>query len=80
MRSIETAPAHVLFARVTSGQLLDIRYDAATNAMVFVETHWSANARGPATAGNAFRHRLDTAKVLRLPRRAAQLAAGGLQG
>lgn len=60
-----------LFARATSGQRLDIRYDPATNAIVFAEDDWSADVRGPATPRTAFREQLDTPKVKRLIRRRA---------
>jgi hypothetical protein len=60
-----------LFARATSGQRLDIRYDPATNALVFAEDDWSADVRGPATPRTAFREQLDTPKVRRLARRRA---------
>ena len=60
-----------LFARATSGQRLDIRYDPATNALDFAEDDWSADVRGPATPRTAFREQLDTAKVKRLIRRRA---------
>jgi hypothetical protein len=65
------SPSHHLFARATSGQRLDIRYDPASNALVFVEDDWSADVRGPATPKTAFREQLETPKVRRLPRRAA---------
>jgi hypothetical protein len=65
------SPAHSLFARATSGQRLDIRYDPMSNAIVFVEDDWSVDVRGPATPKSAFREQLDTPKVRRLPRRAA---------
>ena len=60
-----------LTARATSGVRLDIRYDPETNAILFVEDDWSADARGGATPRHAFREQLDTPKVRRLPRRRA---------
>lgn len=60
-----------LFARLTSGQRLDIRYDPSTNALTFVEDDWTADVRGPATPRSAFREQLETGKVRRLPRRRA---------
>jgi hypothetical protein len=60
-----------VFARATSGVRLDIRYDPETNAILFVEDDWSADARGGATSRQAFREQLDTPKVRRLPRRRA---------
>ena len=70
MRASEFSANH-LTARATSGQLLDIHYDAATNAIVFVEADWGADVRGGATARQSFREQLDTPKVRRLPRRRA---------
>lgn len=64
-------PANHLFARVTSGGRLDIRYDPQTNAVVFVEDDWSADVRGTAMPRTAFREQLDTPKVRRLRRKAA---------
>ena len=58
-------------ARATSGQVLDIRYDAQTNAIVFVEEDWSADVRGGAISRQSFREQLDTPKIRRLPRRRA---------
>jgi len=60
-----------LTARATSGVRLDIRYDPETNAILFVEDDWSADARGGATPRHTFREQLDTPKVRRLPRRRA---------
>jgi hypothetical protein len=71
MRASEFSTAHHLSARATSGGRLDIRYDAASNALVFIEDDWSADARGTATSRQAFREQLDTPKVRRLPRRYA---------
>lgn len=65
------SPSHHLFARATSGQRLDIRYDPASNSIVFVENVWSADVRGPAMPRTAFREQLETPKIRRLPRRAA---------
>ena len=70
MRASEFSANH-LTARATSGQLLDIRYDASTNAIVFVEADWGADVRGGATARQSFREQLDTPKVRRLSRRRA---------
>jgi hypothetical protein len=64
------SPNH-LSARATSGGRLDIRYDASTNAVVFVEDDWGNDVRGGATPRSAFREQLDTPKVRRLPRRKA---------
>ena len=64
-------PSHHLHARATSGQRLDIRYDPASNAIVFVEDDWSADVRGPATPRTVFREQLETPTIRRLPRRAA---------
>ena len=68
MRTLETT--HVT-ARLTSGQLLDIRYDPLSNALTFCEDDWTADVRGPATPRSMFREQLDTAKVKRLTRRRA---------
>lgn len=70
MRASESSPNH-LVARVTSGQRLDIRYEAGTNTIVFVEDDWTADGRGGPTPRTAFREQLDTPKVRRLPRRRA---------
>lgn len=70
MRASESSSSH-LFARATSGQLLDIHYDPRTNALLFVEDDWSADGRGGAAPRSAFREQLDTAVVRRLPRRRA---------
>ena len=70
MRASEFSANH-FYARATSGQRLDIRYDPETNAIVFVEEDWSADVRGGATLRQAFREQLDTPKVRRLPRRRA---------
>jgi hypothetical protein len=58
-------------ARATSGQRLDIRYDLSTNALLFLEDDWSADARGGAAMRSVFREQLDTPKIRRLPRRRA---------
>jgi hypothetical protein len=63
--------ANSFTARATNGQLLEIRYDARANAIVFVEDDWSADGRGGAAPRTAFREQLDTPKVRRLPRRRA---------
>jgi hypothetical protein len=68
MRSLETTH---MTARLTSGQVLDIRYDPLTNAITFREDDWTANVRGPATPRCVFREQLDTGKIRRLPRRRA---------
>jgi hypothetical protein len=60
-----------MFARATSGQLLDIRYDPKTNAVIFVEDDWSADVRGSATPRHMLREQLGGAKIMRLPRRKA---------
>ena len=70
MRASEFSANH-LVARATSGQRLDIQYDPRTNAIVFVEDDWTADARGGAAPRNAFREQLDTPKIRRLPRRRA---------
>jgi hypothetical protein len=70
MRASEFSANHFT-ARATSGQVLDIRYDAATHAIVFVEEDWGADVRGGATLRQSFREQLDTPKVRRLPRRRA---------
>ncbi len=64
-------PAQHLFARVTNGQRLDIRYDPRTNAIVFIEDDWSADGRGAAAPRSMFREQLDNGVVRRLPRRRA---------
>ena len=69
MRASEFSANH-LAARATSGGRLDIRYDAATNAIVFIEDDWSSDVRG-ATLRSASREQLDTPKIRRLPRRFA---------
>jgi hypothetical protein len=63
--------ANHILARATSGQVLDIRYDPRTNALIFVEDDWSADVRGGATPRQVFREQLETAKVRRLHRRQA---------
>ena len=63
--------ANHLSARATSGGRLDIAYDPATNALIFVEDDWGNDVRGTATPRSAFREQLDTPKVRRLPRRKA---------
>jgi hypothetical protein len=63
--------ANHMLARATSGQLLDIRYDPRTNALIFVEDDWTADARGSATPRQTLREQLDSAKVRRLRRQAA---------
>jgi hypothetical protein len=68
MRSLETTH---MTARLTSGQVLDIRYDPLTHALTFSEDDWTADVRGPATPRSVFREQLETAKVKRLPRRRA---------
>lgn len=68
MRASEFS-AHHMFARATSGQLLDIHYDPRTNAIVFMEDDWSADVRGGATPRSMFREQLDNGVVRRLPRR-----------
>lgn len=60
-----------MVARATSGQQIAIRYDAATNAIIYVEDDWSANVRGGAAPRTAFREQLESNKVKRLRRRAA---------
>jgi len=60
-----------MIARATSGQRLDIRYDPRTNAILFVEDDWSADARGGAAPRTVFREQLDTPTIRRLPRRRA---------
>ena len=69
MRASEFSANH-LSARATSGGRLDIRYDPATHAIVFVEDDWSADLRG-ATLRNATREQLETPKIRRLSRRFA---------
>lgn len=71
MRASESSTTNHVFARATSGGRLDIRYDPETNALVFFEDDWSADARGAATPRQSFREQLDTPKVRRLPRRRA---------
>jgi hypothetical protein len=68
MRASEFYPAHRFSARATTGQRLEIRYDPSTNAIVFTEDDWSADARGGATARSAFREQLDTPVIRRLRR------------
>ena len=70
MRASEFS-AHHLSARATSGQRLDIRYDPATNAIIFMEDDWAADVRGGSSPRTIFREQLETAKVRRLRRRAA---------
>ena len=70
MRASEFSVLHIV-ARATSGQRLDIQYDAQTNALVFIEEDWGSDVRGGATLRQAFREQLDTPKVRRLPRRRA---------
>lgn len=70
MRALEFSANHIV-ARATSGQRLDIRYDPRTNAMVFLEDDWTADARGSASPRSVFRQQLETAVIRRLRRRAA---------
>jgi hypothetical protein len=70
MRASQFSANH-LFARATSGQRLDIRYDPRTNAIVFLEDDWSADARGGASPRSVFREQLETPVIRRLRRRAA---------
>jgi len=63
--------AHHIVGRATSGQRLDIRYDPATNAIIFAEDDWAADVRGVAPSRNVFREQLDTGKIRQLRRRAA---------
>lgn len=53
MRLSASPTANHVVARATSGQVLDISYDPAVNALVFVEAGWSADVRG-AAAPRAF--------------------------
>lgn len=71
MRASGFSTANHFLARATSGQRLDIRYDPRTNALVFVEDDWSADARGGAAPRSAFREQLETTVIRRLPRRRA---------
>ena len=70
MRATEFS-AHHIVARATSGQRLDIQYDPNTNAIVFLEDDWTADARGGAAPRNSFREQLETTVIRRLRRRAA---------
>jgi hypothetical protein len=70
MRASEFSANH-LVARATSGQLLDIRYDPRTNAIVYVEDDWSVDVRGGAAPRSVFREQLETSVIRRLPRRRA---------
>ena len=63
--------ANHFLARATSGQVLDIRYDSQTNALIFVEDDWSADVRGSATPRQVLREQLETAKIRRLRGRQA---------
>lgn len=71
MRASQSHTPNHLWARATSGQHLDIRYDPNTNALIFVEADWSADALGGATPRTVFREQLDSSKIRRLPRRRA---------
>ncbi len=63
MRFFEFSANH-LSARATSGQRLDIRYDPATNAIIFMEDDWAVGcARGIEPVRSVFREQLETAKV-----------------
>jgi hypothetical protein len=55
----------------TTGQQLFIRYDAASNAMVFSESNWSSDpVRSGVLPKTQLRERISTATVTRLqPRR-----------
>jgi hypothetical protein len=70
MRASEFS-AHHMFGRATNGQLLDIRYDPSTNAIIFVEDDWAADVRGAVSPRTMFREQLGTSKVRRLRARAA---------
>ena len=70
MRASEFS-AHHIFGRATSGQRLDIRYDPSTNAIIFVEDGWTADARGAVSPRTIFREQLETAKLRRFRRRVA---------
>ena len=63
MRASEFSPANHVFARATSGGRLDIRYDARTNALVFIEDDWSSDARGAAAPRQGFREQLGTSRA-----------------
>jgi hypothetical protein len=70
MRALEF-PANHIVARATSGQRLEIHYDPKTNAVLFLEDDWAADARGGAASRNAFREQRETTVIRRLRRRAA---------
>ena len=70
MRASEFSAHHVV-ARTTSGQRLDIRYDPNTNAIVYLEDDWTADARGGASPRSVFREQLETTVIRRLRRRVA---------
>ena len=70
MRAAEYSANHIV-ARATSGQRLDIQYDPNTNALVFLEDEWTADARGGASPRSVFREQLETTVIRRLRRRAA---------
>jgi hypothetical protein len=70
MRALELTANHIV-ARATSGQRLKIQYDPKTNAVVFLEDDWTADARGGAAPRNAYREQLETPVIRRLRRRAA---------
>ena len=57
-------------ARATSGARLAIRYDRATNSIVYVETGWSEDGRDAPARGEASRAPLRRADIVSLaPRR-----------
>ena len=63
-------PAHHIAGRATTGQRLEIRYDPSTNALVFEEDDWTADARGGASARTMFREQLSGRNIAKR-RRAA---------
>jgi hypothetical protein len=71
MRASGTTFDSGIIARATTGQRLDIRYDADTNSIVFIEDDWSADGLRGAPPRAVFSERLDSLKVKRLRTRRA---------
>lgn len=71
MRASGFVPDNRFIGRATTGQRLELRYDAQTNSIVFAEDDWSADGLSGVSPRTAYREQLDSLKVRRLRRRAA---------
>ena len=58
MRASEFSANHFT-GRATSGQMLDIRYDPSTNAIIFFESDWAKDVRGAVSPRTTFREQLE---------------------